>query len=252
MAGAVAGGDRDEAMAVPAHVAIIMDGNGRWAKARGLPRSAGHRAGLEALRRIVRAAPDFGMGWLTLYAFSSENWTRPQTEVNDLMGLLKTFIRRDLAELHKSNVRIRIIGGRDGLKPDILALLTEAEALTRNNSSFTLVIAFNYGSRDEIARAARNIAEQAARGVLDPTNVDAVLFERFLDTEGIPDPDLVIRTSGEQRMSNFLMWQAAYSELVFVPCYWPDFGPAEMRVAFDEFTRRERRFGGVLARDGAA
>lgn len=239
-------------MANPAHIAIIMDGNGRWAKQRGLPRSAGHRAGLEALRGIVRAAPKFGLQYLTLYAFSSENWSRPQSEVSDLMGLLKTFIRRDLAELHKSNVRIRIIGNRADLKPDILALLTEAETLTRNNDSTTLVIAFSYGSRDEIVRATRKLAERAASGVLDPASIDAETFESALDTHGIPDPELIIRTSGEQRMSNFLMWQAAYSELVFVRCYWPDFGEAEMRGAINEYLSRERRFGGVIAKDGAA
>ena len=239
-------------MVSPSHVAIIMDGNGRWAKARGLPRSAGHRAGVEAVRRAVRAAPGFNIEWLTLYAFSSENWSRPQTEVNDLMGLLKTFIRRDLAELHKSNVRIRIIGNRDTLAGDILKLLEEAERLTRDNTGLNLVIAFNYGSRDEIARAARTIAARVAAGTLNEDDVTAELLDTMLDTTGIPDPDLIIRTSGEQRLSNFLLWQGAYSELVFVPCYWPEFDEQELRRALEEFAGRERRYGGVTARDGAA
>jgi undecaprenyl diphosphate synthase len=231
----------------PAHIAIIMDGNGRWAKARGLPRAAGHRAGVEALRRTVRAAGDLGIEWLTVYAFSSENWSRPKAEVSDLMGLLKTFIRRDLAELHKAGVRVRMIGDRDGLSRDICGLLEEAETLTAGNRAMNLVIAFNYGGRDEIARAARLLAEAAAARTLSPSEITPETFGQFLDTRLIPDPDLVIRTSGEQRLSNFLPWQAAYAELVFMPCFWPDFGAAELRQAIDSFATRERRFGGVVA-----
>lgn len=239
-------------MTAPDHIAIIMDGNGRWAKARGLPRTAGHRAGVEAVRRTVRAAGDLKIGWLTLYAFSSENWSRPQSEINDLMGLLKTFVRRDLAELHKANVRIRIIGNRNTLADDLLNLLLEAEKLTRDNDGLNLVIAFNYGSRDEIARAARQIAGKVAAGVLREADVTAELIDATLDTADIPDPDLIIRTSGEQRLSNFLLWQAAYAELVFVPCYWPEFDEQELRRAVNEFASRERRYGGVAAQGGVA
>jgi undecaprenyl diphosphate synthase len=238
-------------MTTPAHVAIIMDGNGRWAKARGLPRLAGHRAGVEALRQTVRAAPEMGISWLTVYAFSSENWSRPKSEVTDLMGLLKLFIRRDLAELHRNGVRVRLIGDRTGLAPDIRALLQEAETLTRGNESLNLVVAFNYGGRDEIVRAARNAAKDIAAGRLDPEALTAETFSTYLDTAEIPDPDLVIRTSGEIRLSNFLPWQAAYSELVFLPCYWPDFGRADLAEALRAFAQRERRFGGVTSRDVA-
>ncbi|MGE0499883.1 MAG: isoprenyl transferase [Rhizobiaceae bacterium] len=238
-------------MTTPAHVAIIMDGNGRWAKARGLPRIAGHRAGVEALRQTVRAAGELGIAWLTVYAFSSENWSRPKAEVTDLMGLLRLFIRRDLAELHQNGVRVRVIGERSGLEPDIASLLEEAENLTRSNENLNLVIAFNYGSRDEIARAARRIAIEASAGRLDAGSITPELIAGYLDTTGIPDPDLVIRTSGELRLSNFLLWQAAYSELVFLSCYWPDFGRADLAAALDAFASRERRFGGIPARDVA-
>jgi undecaprenyl diphosphate synthase len=233
-------------MSTPEHVAIIMDGNGRWAKARGLPRVAGHRAGVEALRKTVRAAADLGVGWLTVYAFSSENWSRPKSEVSDLMGLLRLFIRRDLAELHQSGVRVRVIGEREGLSADIASLLDEAETLTAGNSALNLVIAFNYGGRDEIVRAARRIAAAAKRGELDAGAVTPEVFAGFLDTAGIPDPDLVIRTSGEQRMSNFLPWQSAYSELVFLPCYWPEFTGEHFAEALSQYAARERRFGGVI------
>lgn len=233
-------------MSTPEHVAIIMDGNGRWAKARGLPRVAGHRAGVEALRKTVRAASDLGVGWLTVYAFSSENWSRPKSEVSDLMGLLRLFIRRDLAELHQSGVRVRVIGEREGLSPDIASLLDEAETLTAGNSALNLVIAFNYGGRDEIVRAARRIAAAAISGELDAAALTPEVFAKFLDTAGIPDPDLVIRTSGEQRMSNFLPWQSAYSELVFLPCYWPEFTGEHFAEALRQYAARERRFGGVV------
>jgi undecaprenyl diphosphate synthase len=240
-----------EEMTAPAHVAIIMDGNGRWAKARGLPRLAGHRAGVEALRQAVRAAGEFGVSWLTVYAFSSENWSRPKSEVSDLMGLLKLFIRRDLAELHQNGVRVKIIGERAGLQGDIKALLEEAEALTAGNDALNLVIAFNYGGRDEIARAAQKLAAAAVAGSISPGDITAELVAEALDTRDIPDPDLVIRTSGEMRLSNFLLWQAAYSELVFLPCYWPDFTREHFADSLREFAARERRFGGLSARDVA-
>lgn len=239
-------------MHTPAHVAIIMDGNGRWAKARGLPRVAGHRAGVEALRTAVRAAGEMGVSWLTVYAFSSENWSRPKDEVSDLMGLLKLFIRRDLAELHRNGVRVKMIGERDSLERDIKVLLEEAETLTAANTNLTLVVAFNYGGRDEIVRAARKLAQQAARGALDPASITAATFESCLDTAGMPDPDLIIRTSGEMRLSNFLPWQSAYSEFVFLPCYWPDFTRNHLAEALQTFGARERRFGGTGAQDVAS
>jgi len=236
-------------MSDPRHIAIIMDGNGRWAKARGLPRSAGHRAGVEALRETVRAAGDRGLGYLTLFAFSSENWSRPSGEVNDLLGLLKLFIRRDLADLHRNNVKVSIIGEREGLTDDIRGLLTDAEALTRRNTGLNLVIAFNYGSRDEIVRAVKSLARDVAAGLLDPSSISAELISANLDTASMPDPDLIIRTSGEMRLSNFLLWQAAYAEFLFMPGHWPDFRPADLDAAYEVFRQRERRFGGVEARN---
>ena len=217
-----------------------------------MPRLAGHRAGVEALRKTVRAAPGLGISFLTVYAFSSENWSRPKSEVSDLMGLLKLFIRRDLAELHQNGVRVRIVGDRAGLQPDIRGLLQEAESLTAGNESLTLVIAFNYGGRDEIVRAARKLAAAVARGEIDSEAITADIFASSLDTEGIPDPELVIRTSGELRLSNFLLWQAAYSELVFLPCYWPDFSREHLADALRDFASRERRFGGLAAQDVAS
>ena len=229
---------------LPRHVGIIMDGNGRWAAARSLPRFEGHRRGVEAVRRAVRAAGDLGISYLTLYAFSSENWSRPPQEVDDLMGLLKRFIRIDLADLHKQNVRVRIIGSRDNLAADLNSLLEEAEELTRNNTGLMLVIAFNYGGRQEIAEAARKIAIRAAKGEIDPQTIDAAMIGDYLYTADIPDPDLIIRTSGEQRLSNFLMWQAAYAELVFLPLHWPDFDRSSLEDALQQYGTRERRFGG--------
>ncbi len=237
--------ERSAATAPPRHVGIIMDGNGRWAAARGLPRFEGHRRGVEAVRRAVREAKDIGIRYLTLYSFSAENWSRPVQEVSDLMGLLKRFIRNDLADLHRQGVRVRIIGRRDNLASDIRALLAEAEDLTRANTGLTLVIAFNYGSRQEIADAARRLALKAVAGEIDAASIDVAAMSRELETADIPDPDLVIRTSGEQRLSNFLMWQAAYSELVFLPLLWPDFDRSAFDSALAEYASRERRFGGL-------
>jgi undecaprenyl diphosphate synthase len=234
----------------PLHVAVIMDGNGRWAAARGLPRGEGHRRGVEALRRTVRAAGELGIKVLTIYSFSAENWSRPAEEIDDLMGLIKRFVRSDLAELNEHGVRVRVIGDRAGLDPEILALLQEAEELTRANDKFVLVVAFNYGGRQEIARAARSLAADVQAGVLDPATIDAAALAARLDTAGLPDPDLIIRTSGEQRLSNFLLWQAAYAELVFLPIHWPEFDRAALEAAIDEYRRRERRFGGLSARAG--
>lgn len=230
---------------IPDHVAIIMDGNGRWANARGLPRGAGHRKGIETVREIVRAAGEIGVKYLTLYAFSSENWRRPEDEISDLMGLLKAFIRRDLADLHRENVRIRIIGDRNNLRGDILPLLLEAEETTRHNTALTLVIAFNYGSRDEIARAMASLAKDVAEGRLQPEEINSQMIDARLDTGGIPDPDLIIRTSGEERLSNFLLWQAAYSELMFVSEFWPDFSREMFFAALQRYAARDRRFGGL-------
>ena len=227
------------------HVAIIMDGNGRWANARGLPRSMGHRRGVEAVREAVRAAGELGIQYLTLFAFSSENWRRPEAEVEELMGLLKHFIRRDLAELHKEGVRVRVIGERENLSSDIRALLEEAENLTRDNQRQTLVVAFNYGARDEVARAMRRVAAKYAAGQVELEGLTAEYLDEHLDTAGIPDPDLIIRTSGELRLSNFLLWQAAYSEFVFLPCLWPDFDRKAFEEAIADYFSRDRRYGGL-------
>jgi len=244
-------GSRSESFDVPRHVAVIMDGNGRWAAARGLPRVEGHRRGVEALRKTVRAAGELGISILTIFSFSSENWSRPQSEIRDLLSLLRRFIRNDLVELHKTNVRVRIIGERDDLEPDIRRLLQEAEDLTQANSGLTLVVAFNYGARQEIARAARRLAIDVAAGRLAASDITPELLARQLDAPDLPDPDVIIRTSGEQRLSNFLLWQAAYSELVFVPINWPDFDRAALESAIAEFRRRERRFGGLVAQTGS-
>jgi undecaprenyl diphosphate synthase len=231
----------------PRHVAIIMDGNGRWAQARGLPRTEGHRRGVEALRRTVRAASDLGIRYLTIYSFSTENWRRPASEVSFLFALFKRFVQNDLAELHAARVRVRMIGDRSSTPRDMLELIEQAEALTSENDALDLVIAFNYGSRDEIARAVSAlVAERSAAG--DPVPVSSNDIARHLDTAGIPDPDLLIRTSGEVRLSNFLLWQAAYAELVFTPVLWPDFDKAALQHAIDEFRGRDRRFGGLAQR----
>ena len=232
---------------VPRHVAIIMDGNGRWAAARGLPRGEGHRRGVEALRRTVRAAGEIGIGILTIFAFSSENWARPKSEIRDLLGLLRLFIRNDLAELKRNNVRVRVIGERETLAPDVRRLLEEAEDLTHRNDGMTLVVAFNYGARQEIARAAQRLADEVAAGRMSSADITAERLSKFMDMPDLPDPDLIIRTSGEQRLSNFLLWQSAYSELVFVPTFWPAFDRAALEQAISEYARRERRFGGLAA-----
>jgi undecaprenyl diphosphate synthase len=233
---------------LPRHVAIIMDGNGRWARARGLPRGEGHRRGVEALRRAVRFAVRRGIQHLTVFSFSSENWSRPQEEIQGLLRLLKIFIRSDLAELKGNNVHIRVIGDRPGLPADIRGLLEHAEEATRDSSGLQLIVAFNYGGRDEIVRAARRLADRAAAGSIQPEQIDVEKFAGALDTAGIPDPDLIIRTSGEQRISNFLLWQSAYAELVFLPVLWPDFSDSDFETALNRFAERERRYGGVVAR----
>jgi undecaprenyl diphosphate synthase len=234
--------------AAPRHVAIIMDGNGRWATQRGLPRVEGHRRGVEAVRRTVRAAHESGIRFLTLYSFSRENWSRPAAEIAELMGLLKRFIRKDLADLHARNIRVRVIGDRDELADDLRALIDEAEAVTARNTAFDLVIAFNYGARQEITAAVRALAGAAAVGALDARTIDEAMLAAALNTHAIPDPDLLIRTSGEQRLSNFLLWQAAYAELVFLPVLWPDFDRRDLDEALLIFGRRERRFGGIGVR----
>jgi undecaprenyl diphosphate synthase len=233
---------------LPRHVAFIMDGNGRWATARGLPRTEGHRQGLTALRKIIRHAGRIGIETVTIYSFSSENWSRPQTEVSFLMGLLRRFVQRDLSELHDANVCIRIIGGRDDLEPGILALLKEAEDLTRNNSGLNLVVAFNYGARAEIVRAAQSLAGKVQAGEIRPEAITEDALSAALDTGGLPDPDLIIRTSGEMRLSNFLLWQAAYSEFYFCDLLWPDFDETAFDEALSCYGSRERRYGGLDAK----
>ncbi|MEQ3649091.1 isoprenyl transferase [Hyphomonas sp.] len=234
---------------VPAHIAIIMDGNGRWAKARGLPRAAGHERGVEALRRTVEAAGQIGVRYLTVYSFSTENWRRPAAEVNALFGLLKTFIKKDLGRLKKEGVKINVIGRREGLPDDIAELVEKAERETASNSDFVLNIAFNYGGREEIARAARALSADVASGAVSPEDVSEDLLASYLDTADMPDPDLLVRTSGEYRLSNFLLWQAAYSELVFFDVLWPDFDRAWLEKAVAIYSDRERRFGAVSTGD---
>jgi undecaprenyl diphosphate synthase len=233
------------------HIAIIMDGNGRWAAEHGLPRAEGHRQGVESVRRTVEASLELGVTHLTLFSFSSENWARPKQEINDLFGLLRRFVRRDLADLHKNGVKIRVIGTRVGLAADLLRLIDDAIELTKDNTALNLTIAFNYGARDEIARAARRIAEDVASGVIAPAEVTPERLGTYLDTADLPDPDLLIRTSGELRLSNFLLWQLAYSEFVFIDAYWPDFSREQLEAAVAEYQRRSRRFGGTSARSTA-
>jgi undecaprenyl diphosphate synthase len=227
-----------------------MDGNGRWAAARHLPRVMGHRAGVAAVRNVVRAAPELGIEILTLYSFSSENWKRPRTEINDLMGLLRLYLRDDLEELHRNGVEVRVIGAKAQLEGDIIDLIEHTQNRTRGNSKLKLVVAFNYGGQDEIVEAAKGIAEDVAAGKIGAADVTRDLFASYLATAGIPDPDLVIRTSGEQRLSNFLIWQAAYSEFVFTDTLWPDFGKEDLVAAIREYQNRDRRFGGLTAAAG--
>jgi undecaprenyl diphosphate synthase len=227
----------------PAHVAIIMDGNGRWAASRHLPRVAGHREGAKAVRRAIEAAIRQGVPWLTLFAFSSENWRRPAAEITDLTGLLRRTVKSELAEFIANGIRLRVIGDRRRFPPDIQTSLAEAEAITSGNARLNLTVALSYGARAEIAAAARALAQAARDRRLDPDAVDEAALASHLATNGMPDPDLVIRTSGEQRLSNFLLWQAAYAELVFLDVLWPDFGAEHFAAALAEFARRDRRFG---------
>ena len=228
---------------VPVHVAIVMDGNGRWAKARGLPRIAGHRRGADAARRAVEAAAEFGVRYLTLFGFSSENWRRPLQEVDDLMGLLRMYLRAEVASLHENGVKLAVIGDRSRLAPDIVAMIEAAEALTSENERLTLAVALSYGGRQDIVQATRRLASEVAAGRLVPDDIDDAAIGGALWTSGIPDPDLVIRTSGERRVSNFLLWQSAYAEFVFLDTLWPDFGRAEFEHAIRDFHGRERRYG---------
>jgi len=229
----------------PTHVAIIMDGNGRWAQARGLPRTAGHKQGAEAVRRTVVGAGELGVKYLTLFGFSAENWRRPESEISALMGLLRLYLRSEIAELHGKGARLRVIGDMTRFAPDIAAMIAQAEDLTRDNTSLHLTIALNYGGRQEITAAARTLAQEAVAGRLDPGGINEALFETCLTTAGMPDPDLLIRTSGEKRISNFLLWQCAYAELVFADALWPDFDRHHLEEAIVEFNRRQRRFGAV-------
>ncbi|MBV9858868.1 MAG: isoprenyl transferase [Alphaproteobacteria bacterium] len=234
---------RAPSRSLPRHVAIIMDGNGRWAQARGLPRIQGHRRGADAVRRTVAAAAEIGLPYLTLFGFSSENWNRPSGEVDDLMTLLRHYLRGEIAELHKNGVRLRVIGERARLSPDIRTLIANAEGLTNENTGITLTVALSYGGRAEIAAAMRSIAAKAVAGLLAPDDIDEAVIAGHLFTADIPDPDLVIRTSGEQRISNFLLWQCAYAELVFTKTLWPDFARHDLEQAIAEYCGRERRYG---------
>ena len=227
----------------PNHVAIIMDGNGRWAQARGLPRIAGHRRGAQSVRTAVKCSVKFGVRYLTLYSFSSENWKRPVREVEDLMDLLRRYLLSEIADLHKNGVRLRVIGDRDELSPDLVKLIEEGEASTAGNDKLELIVALSYGGRSEIVSAIRKIAKKVEAGQLQSDEIDESVLEAHLETADIPDPDLLIRTSGEQRISNFLLWQIAYSELVFLETLWPDFSEKDFLKAINEYQRRERRFG---------
>ena len=229
----------------PGHVAIIMDGNGRWARERLLPRAAGHKQGVEALRRTVRAAAELGVEFLTVYSFSSENWSRPESEIKHLFALLRRFVGQDVADLHASGIRIRVIGERANLTSDIVELIEYCENLTQANEGMTLVIAFNYGARQELASAVKHLAQQVSTGKLAPDDITEQMIAENLSTKDIPDPDLLIRTSGEQRLSNFLLWQCAYTEFVFVEEHWPAFDKVVLSRAIEEFQNRDRRFGGL-------
>ncbi len=231
---------------VPKHVAIIMDGNGRWAKARGLPRTAGHQRGSEAIKRTIKAAHELGIRYVTFFGFSSENWSRPENEVKELMRLLRTYLRSETADLHKNGIRLRVIGDRRAFDQDIIDLIDNAESLTADNTGITMIIALNYGGRQDILHAANALAAHVhkEKRKLSEEEINA-LFPQFLMTAGIPDPDLMIRTSGEQRISNFLLWPCAYTEFIFSPTLWPDFGKDSLEHCLHEYARRDRRFGGV-------
>lgn len=234
-------------MSLPKHVAIIMDGNGRWAKQRGLPRAAGHKAGVDAVRRTLEASKELGIRVITLYAFSAENWQRPVDEVDGLMGLLRFYLKSELSRLHKEGVRLRVLGDKVALADDIQTMVAQAESLTANNTEFTLCIALNYGGRQELTRAMQKLGVQVQAGQLAPQEITMDTIASVLDTQGVPDPDLIIRTSGEQRISNFLLWQGAYSEFYTSPVYWPDFDKDTLAKALDDYAQRERRFGNVSA-----
>ncbi|MDE3015966.1 MAG: isoprenyl transferase [Pseudomonadota bacterium] len=231
------------ANSIPRHVAVIMDGNGRWAKSRGLPRTAGHKKGADALRNIMNACRNAGVSYLTIYAFSSENWKRPESEISDLMQLLRHYLQQELETLHENKVRLRFIGDLSPLVKDIRASIDDAVEVTAKNSAFNLTVALSYGARQEILRAARRLAEKISSGALKPENISEEDISRSLDTSDLPDPDLLIRTGGEQRLSNFLLWQSAYTEFYFTETLWPDFGQAHFTEALKDYARRERRYG---------
>ena len=233
-------------LTIPRHVAIIMDGNGRWAAARGLPRTLGHRRGVEAVRRTVEAAAELDIGYLTLFGFSTENWARPTSEIGELMRLLRMYLRSHVAEMHQNGIRLRVIGDRNRLADDIVEMIDHAERLTRDNGRLNLTVALSYGARQEIAGAARRLAEEVLAGRMAPQAIDESALAARLFTHDLPDPDLIVRTSGEKRVSNFLLWQAAYAELVFVDTLWPDFSRADLEHAIGEFQRRERRYGAIV------
>ncbi len=235
----------------PAHIAIIMDGNGRWASARHRPRLFGHQEGVKAVRRVVEGAAEIGVECLTLYSFSTENWNRPKAEISALFDLLRKYVDEDLQSLDKRGVKIRILGSRDGLTPSMCALLDRVENQTKDNRDFYLNIAFNYGGRDEIIRAARAYAADVKLGNVEANALDEVGFASYLDTDGLPSPDLVIRTSGEHRISNFLLWQAAYAEFVFTDTLWPDFTVSDLQKAVQAYQCRDRRFGNLGAAEVA-
>lgn len=228
---------------IPFHVAIIMDGNGRWAKARNLPRTAGHHQGAKTLRTIIQAAPDLGISHLTLFGFSTENWKRPADEVKDLMGLLRQYLKHEIKEFHELGACLEVIGERSGLADDIVELIGKAEALTKQNQGIKVIFALNYGGRADILHAAKSLAQQVKDGLLSIDNIDESCFSKNLWSKGMPDPDLLIRTSGEERISNFLLWQMAYTEMIFTKVLWPDFTPSDFKAVVEDFKLRVRRFG---------
>lgn len=237
---------------LPQHIGIVMDGNGRWAEARGMDRREGHRAGVEALRRVVRSAGDLNIQYLTVFSFSTQNWGRPRREVDFLMGLLERYIEGDLADLHSQGVRVRMIGRRDGLSDKICRMIDRAETLTAENGAMNLQIAFNYGGREELADAASRLAQRAVNGTLDPASITVDVLNAEVLTAGMPDPDLIVRTSGEYRLSNFMLWQSAYSEFYYTDVLWPDFQHEDLLAAIKQYTERDRRFGLIAAQNEAS